>query len=99
MDSSLPQAAEPLFTALELRENYKNKITNVLRIRGPHIARLTSPSADLIAVHTLGVDPTVDGKTFPPNRMVHITKGVEVAVMDGSTVDLLYIAVKSSKDT
>jgi len=95
VDENLPQAAGPLFTALGLKEDYEGKITNVLRIRGPNIARLTSSSADFVAVQVWGDDPTLDGIKLSPKTVVHIKRGVKIAVEEGSTVDLLYVAVKS----
>jgi hypothetical protein len=73
----------------------KDKVCNVLRIRGPTVSRLTSSSADLIVVQVWGADPTLEGKKLHPKTMIHIKKGIELAVKHGSVVDLLYIAVPS----
>jgi len=80
----LPEAAQPLFIALGLQE--KDKVYNVLRIRGRTVSRLTPSSADLISIQASGADPTIDGKKVPP----------EVAVKDGSVMNLLNVAVPSN---
>jgi hypothetical protein len=50
------------------------------------VSRLTPSSADLISIQASGADPTIDGKKVPP----------EVAVKDGSVVNLLNVAVPSN---
>ena len=63
---------------------------NVLRIRGPSTTRIGS-RADIIALQVWGFDPTLDGKDLNHRTMIHITKGVDIRVADGSILDLLII--------
>jgi len=64
---------------------------NVLRIYGPSTTRIGS-KADIVPIQVWGFDPTLDGEELSAKTITHITKGVEVGVVDGSILDLLVIA-------
>ncbi len=74
---------------IQLTKDKKGVRYNVLRLRGPTTTRIRK--VDIIPIQVWGFDPILDGEEMKPKIIVHITKGAEIKVAEGSIVDFLIV--------
>jgi len=86
-DPEMPAAAKELLDALGFKGSKKY---NILRIHGPNTTRIRK--VDIVPIQAWGFDPKLDGEELRLKTITHITKGVEVKVVEGSISDLLILA-------